>query len=55
MSDWYLVIQLEKFRTGLRGRHPDDIYGAQMVPFSMTLPDEEAMRDVVAYINTLAP
>jgi cytochrome c553 len=54
MSDWYMVIQLEKFRTGLRGRHPDDIYGAQMVPFSMTLPDDQAMRDVVAYINTLA-
>jgi cytochrome c553 len=54
MSDWYMVIQLEKFRSGLRGRHPDDIYGAQMVPFSMTIPDEEALRDVVSYINTLA-
>jgi len=55
MSDWYMVIQLEKFRTGLRGRHPEDIYGAQMIPFSMTLPDDEALRDVVTYINTLAP
>lgn len=55
MSDWYMVIQLEKFRSGLRGRHPEDIYGAQMLPFALTLPDEEAMTDVVAYINTLAP
>ncbi|MFL2545852.1 MAG: c-type cytochrome [Candidatus Rariloculaceae bacterium] len=55
MSDWYMVIQLEKFRSGLRGRHPDDIYGAQMVPFALTLPDDAALLDVVAHINTLAP
>ncbi len=55
MSDWYMVIQLEKFRSGLRGDHSEDIYGAQMVPFALTLPGEQASRDVVAYINTLAP
>ncbi|MFP6828817.1 MAG: c-type cytochrome, partial [Gammaproteobacteria bacterium] len=55
MSDWYMVIQLQKFRSGLRGDHPDDIYGAQMVPFATLLPDEQALLDVVAYINTLSP
>jgi cytochrome c553 len=55
MSDWYMVIQLQKFRSGLRGAHPEDLYGAQMVPFATLLPDEQALIDVVAYINTLAP
>ena len=55
MSDWYMVIQLEKFRSGQRGAHADDLYGAQMAPFAALLPDEQALRDVVAYINTLAP
>ena len=54
MSDWYMVIQLQKFRSGLRGDHPDDTYGAQMVPFATLLPDERALLDVVAYINTLS-
>ncbi len=54
MSDWYMVIQLQKFRSGLRGDHPADIYGLQMVPFATLLPDEQALVDVVAYINTLS-
>jgi cytochrome c oxidase subunit 2 len=52
MSDWYMVTQLQKFRTGLRGDHPDDVYGLQMVPFAKALPDEQALLDVVSYINT---
>ena len=55
MSDWYMVIQLQKFRSGLRGDHPQDIYGLQMAAFSSILPDEQALLDVVAYINTLSP
>jgi len=55
MSDWYMVTQLQKFRTGLRGDHPEDIFGLQMVPFAMALPDEQALLDVVAYINLLIP
>lgn len=52
MSDWYMVIQLQKYRTDLRGDHPDDLYGKQMAPFANALPDEQALLDVVAYINT---
>jgi cytochrome c oxidase subunit II len=54
MSDWYMVTQLQKFRTGLRGDHPEDIIGIQMVAFATLLPDEQALLDVVAYINTLS-
>src|SRR5690606_32373495 len=30
MSDWYLMRQLENFRDGVRGAHPEDLYGMQM-------------------------
>ncbi len=30
MSDWYLERQLTYFKAGIRGSHPDDIYGDQM-------------------------
>ncbi len=53
VDDWYQVVQLEKFRNGQRGAHRDDTYGQQMAPMSKVLADESAMRDVVAYINSL--
>ena len=37
----------------MRGAHPEDIYGDQMNLVSTVLVREEAIRDVVAYINTL--
>jgi cytochrome c553 len=49
-SDWYLLAQLRKFRAGVRGANPQDMTGALMRPMAMTLADEQAMRDVVAYI-----
>ena len=52
-DDWYLLTQLENFKSGRRGTHPDDVTGAKMRPFSMTLPTEQAMKDVIAYIGTL--
>ena len=54
MTDWYMVTQLQKFRTGLRGDHLKDTFGLQMAPFAKALPDEQALLDVVAYINTLS-
>ena len=52
-SDWYLVEQLEKFRTGVRGVSAGDIYGSQMHASAMTLPDSAASTDIVAFINSL--
>jgi len=52
-SDWYLVTQLELFRSGLRGFSEQDVAGAQMRTAASILPDAKATRDVVAYINTL--
>ncbi|MDH3747984.1 MAG: c-type cytochrome [Gammaproteobacteria bacterium] len=53
INDWYLLRQLENFKQGLRGTHPHDLGGKQMGFMARTLQDEQAMRDVVAYINTL--
>jgi cytochrome c553 len=50
--DWYLLAQLQKFRSGWRGAAEGDIWGATMRPNAMTM-DDAAMEDVVAYIQTL--
>lgn len=52
-SDWYLVTQLANFKAGIRGTHPSDVTGSQMRPMALVLDDEQAMRDVVAYITSL--
>lgn len=52
-SDWYLVTQLRNFKSGLRGADERDLAGAQMRAISGALPDDQAIDDVVAYINTL--
>jgi cytochrome c oxidase subunit 2 len=53
MSDWYLERQLGYFKAAIRGGHPDDIYGDQMNLVAGVLKDENAIKDVIAYINTL--
>jgi len=52
-SDWYLLSQLQKFKVGIRGTNPMDSNGALMVGMAQTLPDEQAMKDVIAHIMTL--
>ena len=51
--DWYLVRQLQNFKAGIRGADAKDVYGSQMRPMSMTLADDNAVKNVVAYIQTL--
>ncbi|TMQ73002.1 MAG: c-type cytochrome [Candidatus Eisenbacteria bacterium] len=53
-ADWYLVAQLEKFKTGMRGVNAQDMTGSQMRAMSSTLSDTTAMHDVVAFIKTLS-
>ena len=53
MSDWYLVTQLKNFKQGVRGAHPQDMYGPQMGLISEVLLDDQAINDLVAYVNTL--
>jgi len=53
MTDWYLARQLQNFKDGVRGTHPSDFYGFQMGLMANTVHDEQAIKDIVAYINTL--
>ena len=53
MSDWYFVTQISNFRAGIRGNHPADAYGEQMVQMATAMGDLEEINDVAAYINTL--
>ena len=50
--DWYLVRSLQKFKEKVRAYDSKDTYGMQMQPMAMPL-DDQAMKDVVAYIQTL--
>jgi cytochrome c553 len=54
-DDWYLLEQLGKFKKKIRGDGTIDQVGATMQAMSLSLPDEQAMKDVVAYIKTLPP
>jgi cytochrome c553 len=51
-SDWYMLAQLRKFKSGMRGADPEDVSGGTMRPNALLL-DDQAMLDVVAYIQTL--
>ena len=52
LEPWYLKSQITKFKTSLRGAHPEDTYGAPMVPMMALLKDEQAIDDVIAYIQS---
>ena len=53
MTDWYLASQLQNFRSGIRGGHPQDFYGKQMGFMGRNLQTDEQINDVIAYINSL--
>ena len=53
MSDWYMKRQLENFKQGLRGSHPQDFSGAQMAAMARTLADEQAINDVIKHIDSM--
>ncbi|MBM3260221.1 MAG: c-type cytochrome [Candidatus Sericytochromatia bacterium] len=54
-NDWYLVTQLHKFRSGVRGADPRDAQGAMMRPMALGLADEQTIRDVAVYLSQLKP
>jgi cytochrome c oxidase subunit 2 len=53
INDWYLVRQLQNYQMGIRGTHPQDLYGKQMGFMARIVHDEQAINDLVAHINTL--
>jgi len=56
VDDWYVATELRKFNSGVRGSNPKDRQGRSMRAVSRgALPDDDAIRNVVAYIATLKP
>jgi cytochrome c553 len=53
MGEWYITAQLEKFRNGLRGAHPDDVNGLRMRPMSRTLASDADVAAVAAFVASL--
>ena len=54
MSDWYLVSALEKYKAGVRGANPANTNAVLMRGMANILVNEQAIKDVVAYIDTLS-
>ena len=52
-NDWYVVRQLEAFKSGRRGADEHDPSGQQMRAIAATISDEQAMQDLAAYVGTL--
>ncbi len=52
-NDWYLVRELQNFKSGIRGSNPKDTYGAQMKPMAAMLANDQAIANVVVYIRSL--
>lgn len=50
---WYIESQLRKFKGGVRGKDPRDIYGMQMAMASKMLYSAEMLDNVVAYIASI--
>ncbi len=50
---WYVQSQLEKFRKGIRGAHPDDFRGLQMRPMARQIYTDEDVQDLAFYVSQL--
>lgn len=51
LEGWYQLEQLRKFKDGTRGSHESDIPGQQMKAAMAPIGDEQAMIDIIDYIN----
>ena len=51
MEPWYLQRQLENYRDGVRGAHPDDSEGLAMQPMAAGLTDE-SIQDIIAWAGS---
>lgn len=51
MERWYLKRQLELFRDGLRGTHPEDLAGQEMQPMAEILSDD-SITDILDWVET---
>lgn len=50
---WYVESTVRKFRTGLRGAHPDDYEGLRMRPMSRQMANDQEVETVSAYVASM--
>lgn len=55
MEPWYIRRQLEAFRAGMRGTHPDDAAGHEMQPVGIRLRDAAAIDAAITYVASFEP
>ena len=53
LNDWYLLSSIQKYKTSVRGSLPGDTLGPAMIGMVATLPDDAAVLDVIAHIQSL--
>ncbi|OGP07409.1 MAG: hypothetical protein A2048_05830 [Deltaproteobacteria bacterium GWA2_45_12] len=53
LQDWYVAEQIRKFKAGIRGGDVTDTTGSTMRGMAMGVADEQTLKDMVSYINTL--
>ncbi len=53
LPTWYVVEQVTKFKSGLRGVHPDDVAGLRMHPMGRALKSDEEIQAVAAYVESM--
>jgi len=52
-SDWYLFSSIQKYKHSVRGSGKGDVFGPAMIGMVATLPDDNAVLDVIAHIQSL--
>ena len=55
LPEWYLRAQLDKFQSGARGAHPDDVQGLRMRGMARSLNHDGDVDAIVAYVAALPP
>lgn len=53
LPDWYILRQLRNFQAGFRGEHASDVYGHEMRPMALAVMEQQEMKNVIAYIQSL--
>ena len=54
LPDWYIFDQIKKFKTGIRGAHPEDVEGKLMAPMSQMLATDDMIKNVTEYIKSFS-
>ena len=54
-NPWYIKRQIANLKAGIRGAKPEDVFGSLMRSMAPTLTDDQAVEDVIAYLETLTP